>query len=163
MSSTFNYCSLVWHFCGKKSTRKVEYIQERCLRFIYGDFISTYASLLFQTKAESLYMQRCKKMLKFTFKVLQKEVPQFMYDMFKFHETQYNLRDNVKLELPKYNSVNYGKLCIRYEGAKLFSNLPVHMKMSDSSQDFNNVLSQWQGPHCHCGECFMCLSRLTSA
>ncbi len=27
----FNYCPMVWHFCGKSSTKKIELIQERAL------------------------------------------------------------------------------------------------------------------------------------
>ncbi len=30
----FNYCPMVWHFCGKASTKKIELIQERALRFL---------------------------------------------------------------------------------------------------------------------------------
>jgi hypothetical protein len=33
--SNFNYCPLVWHFCGEVNTKKVEKIQERALKFIY--------------------------------------------------------------------------------------------------------------------------------
>jgi hypothetical protein len=35
--SNFNYCPLVWHFCGEGNTKKLEKIQERALRFIYND------------------------------------------------------------------------------------------------------------------------------
>ena len=30
--SNFNYCPLVWHFCSRKSTNKIEQMQKRCLR-----------------------------------------------------------------------------------------------------------------------------------
>ena len=32
--SNFNYCPIVWHFCGETNTRKIEKIQVRALRFI---------------------------------------------------------------------------------------------------------------------------------
>ena len=38
--SNFNYCPLVWHFCGEVNTKKKEKIQERALRFIYQDYNS---------------------------------------------------------------------------------------------------------------------------
>ena len=38
--SNFNYCPLVWHFCPKKSMRKIEKIHERCLRIILDDYES---------------------------------------------------------------------------------------------------------------------------
>ena len=30
--SNFNYCHLVWYFCGEVNTKKVEQIQERALK-----------------------------------------------------------------------------------------------------------------------------------
>jgi predicted nuclease of predicted toxin-antitoxin system len=43
--SNFNFCPLVWHFCGEVNTKKVEKIQERALRFIYEDYSITYEEL----------------------------------------------------------------------------------------------------------------------
>ncbi len=42
----FNYCPMVWHFCGKASTKKIELVQERALRFLLNDQKSTYHELL---------------------------------------------------------------------------------------------------------------------
>ncbi len=42
----FNYCPMVWHFCGKASTKKIKLIQERALRFLLNDQKSTYHELL---------------------------------------------------------------------------------------------------------------------
>ncbi len=39
--SNFNYCSLVWHFCGIQNSRNMVKIQERALRFVYDDYEST--------------------------------------------------------------------------------------------------------------------------
>ena len=44
--SNFNYCPLVWHFSSEKSTKKIEKIHERALRFLYGDHTSLYDDLL---------------------------------------------------------------------------------------------------------------------
>ncbi len=30
-----NYCSAIWHLCGKTSTKKIQCIQQCVLRFIY--------------------------------------------------------------------------------------------------------------------------------
>ena len=35
--SQFNYCSIVWHFCGLTEIHKIEKLHERCTRFIYND------------------------------------------------------------------------------------------------------------------------------
>ena len=44
--SNFNYCPLVWHFCGKDNNNKLEQIQERSLRTLLSDTRSDYESLL---------------------------------------------------------------------------------------------------------------------
>ncbi len=35
--SKFNYCPLVWHFCGIQISRNMETIHERALYFVYED------------------------------------------------------------------------------------------------------------------------------
>ncbi len=37
---------MVWHFCGKAFTKKIELIQERTLRFLLNDPKSIYHELL---------------------------------------------------------------------------------------------------------------------
>ncbi len=39
--SNFNYCPIIWHFCGNVSSKKIEKIQERALMFMLKDQIST--------------------------------------------------------------------------------------------------------------------------
>ena len=51
--SNFNYCPVVWHFCGK-----MENVQERSLRFIYEDFNSDYDTLLLKSGLPSLKIRR---------------------------------------------------------------------------------------------------------
>ena len=47
--SNFLYCPIIWHFCSQESSNKLEKIQERALRFVYGDKDSSYQDLV--TKA----------------------------------------------------------------------------------------------------------------
>ena len=44
--SNFNFCSLAWHFCTEKNSKKLEKVQERELRFVYEDYNSSYEELL---------------------------------------------------------------------------------------------------------------------
>ena len=48
--SNFNYCPVVWHFCGESNTKKMEKIQERTLRFIYENLNSDYDTLLLKSQ-----------------------------------------------------------------------------------------------------------------
>lgn len=40
----FNYCSSVWHFCGARSTEKIDTLNKRILRVILQDYNSPYDS-----------------------------------------------------------------------------------------------------------------------
>jgi hypothetical protein len=57
--SNFNYCPVVWHFCGESNTKKMEKIKKkRALRFIYEDFNSDYDTLLLKSGLPSLKIRR---------------------------------------------------------------------------------------------------------
>ena len=68
--SNFNYCPLTWHFFGEKNTKKIEKIQERALRFIYGDYDSSYESLLLRSQLPSLKVRRLRAIAFEAFKIL---------------------------------------------------------------------------------------------
>ena len=44
--SNFNYCPIVWHFCGNGDMHKIEKLNERVIRFMYNDYTSDYLTLL---------------------------------------------------------------------------------------------------------------------
>ena len=56
--SNFNFCSLTWHFCTEKIKKKLEKVQERALRFVYEDHLSSYEQLLDKAKMPSLNIRR---------------------------------------------------------------------------------------------------------
>ncbi len=60
--SNFNYCPIIWHFCEKVSSTKIEKIQERALRFMLKDQISTYQQLLEKCNYATLHI-RCLKII----------------------------------------------------------------------------------------------------
>ena len=68
MTSNFNYCPLIWHFCSQSSTTKLEKNQERALRLIYNDYSSTH--LLKTANTEHLQVKRIKEMACELFKFL---------------------------------------------------------------------------------------------
>ena len=61
ITSNFNYCPLIWHFYSQSSTKKLEKIQERALRFIYNDYSSTHHDLLKTANTEHLHVKKDKR------------------------------------------------------------------------------------------------------
>ncbi len=81
--ANFNYCPLVWHFCAKSSTMKIEKTQERALRFLLNDKTSSYALLLEKSNSIRLHVGRIKAIICEVFKSLNDHNPSFMKEMFK--------------------------------------------------------------------------------
>ena len=62
ISSQFKYCPLIWHFCGKNLSDKLEKLQIRALRFVYQDLNSKTEDLLAKSHHSSLHVQRIHKL-----------------------------------------------------------------------------------------------------
>ena len=57
--SHFSYCPLIWMFCSKKSTKKINAVHERSLRIIRNDYESLYPLLLEEETHQTTFHQRC--------------------------------------------------------------------------------------------------------
>ena len=68
--SNFNYCPLMWHFCGKTNNDKLEKIPERALRILYQDHNSSNDDLLKTAGTSTLLIQRLRLMILTVFKSL---------------------------------------------------------------------------------------------
>ena len=59
--SAFNCCPLIWHFCIKANTNKLERINYRALRFVIQDHESSYEALLQKIEGSALHIGRLRK------------------------------------------------------------------------------------------------------
>ena len=84
LMSNFNYCPLVWHFCGQVNNQKFEKIQERALRilFEYCDYNSSYIELLGKAGTTIRLIQRLRLIALTVFKSLHCLNPPCLNDMF---------------------------------------------------------------------------------
>ena len=123
VSSNFNYCPLVWHFCGVTNGNKVEKIQERCLRIIYKDYESSYDRLLDRTNTTKLAISRLRILILEVFKSIHMLNPKCISDLFELKSTSFSLRNNVKVLQPKRRTTTYGLRTSSYTGAKLWNDL----------------------------------------
>ena len=154
--SHFNYCPLVWYFCSIEDMKKMEKIQERALRFIYNDFKSTYTELRCIAERPLLYVQRQRNLMVEVYKIINKLGPLYLHNMFTVKESNYNFRNMLALEQPKYNTVKYGFNSVIYQGAKLWNMLGNEVKQVDTLKEFKWLIKSWEGPNCNCSACTFC-------
>ena len=130
-------------FCGKSNCKKLEKVQERALRIIYKDNISTYVALLDQSGVLPLYLLRLKHLAIETFKCIKGYNPKYLNDMFTKKRQNYNLRDSDLLVQKKFNTFKYGYKSFSYYGAKLWNSLPNDLKCVSSTNAFKVSIDKW--------------------
>jgi hypothetical protein len=153
--SNFNYCPVVWHFCGESNTKKMEKIQERALRFIYEDFNSDYDTLLLKSGLSSLTIRRLRMMAIEIFKILHKQSPAYLNDIisFKHISLKNSFRRQQTVEIPQVTTANFGLHSLRYAGATLWNELPDAIRAQTNLNQFKSLINNWNGNSCRCGSC----------
>jgi hypothetical protein len=152
--ANFNYCCLAYYSCGKTEARSLEKVLKRALKFVYLDFHSSYIDLLKKAEMCPLYLQRKYELLLSVHKILNQKLPPMSPDFYEKVESNYNLRNSVRLRQYNYNTVIYGYNSIRYQGALLWNRLPDVFKI-DGFIDFKCKLKEYDF-RCQCGDCFLC-------
>ena len=143
--SHFNYCPLIWHFCGKGDIHKMEKIQERALRFVYDDYTSKYTDFL------------C------TFGELPKEgprngsgnatnglSPEYSINLVQYRHSQYSNRRPLD---PRVNQENFGYGSFIFQAPSLWNSLPLNIRKAENFNTFKNLIKSWNGPQCRCSFC----------
>ena len=113
--SNFEYCPLVWHFCGKTNNNKFEKIQERSLRILQDTYELSYEELLNRNGFSTLLLHRIKLLLLETYKSFHCMNANCLHNIFKFNCTSYERR-SVKLIQPKRRTTSYRLRSFSYLG-----------------------------------------------
>ena len=151
--SNFNYCPIVWHFCGETNTRKIEKIQERALRFIYEDYSSSYEDLLNKSRLPTLKIRPLRTMAIEVYKILNKKSPMYLNDLFVYKESRYYFRKTNTVEVPQVRTTYHGLHSFRFAGATLWNELPNELRNVSSLSQFKSLINSWNGGSCMCGSC----------
>ena len=143
IASTFEYAPVVWIFCGKTNSKKLEKLQERALRFIYKDKVCSYELLLQKSGFLSLESLRLKYLAVETFKCIKGYNPKYLNDLFKVKEPKYNLRDENLVVQERFNTSTFGFRSFTYYGSKLWNSLPIFIKSVDDLASFKLEIDHW--------------------
>ena len=104
----------------------------------------------------SLYVSRIKILAIEMYKILNDMSPSFLKDFFVINNVMSVLREHNVLLPPKHKTVTYGFKSLKYQGAKIWNDLPHTIKMSCSLNEFKRNINVWTGPQCKCGFCLLC-------
>ena len=131
----------------------LEKIQERALRFITDDYISTHENLLIHTGETSMRIGLIQKLSIEIYKTLSNINPRHMQELFERSSSSYSTRRPNDLKVPRVNQPTHGSTSIRFEGARLWNHIPKHIKSAENLNIFKNLIKYWAGPSCGCNYC----------
>ena len=149
IASNFNYCNTVWHFCSDRSLYKLEKLHKQALRVVLNDYSSSYRDLLHKVSKPTLYVSRLKAIATEAYKCKSNENPDYINVMLNPLIKPYNLRVSPRAEQPKVNTTSCGLHSFKYQIAKLWNEMPSHIKEATSLYNFKSLLSKWAGPECN--------------
>ena len=152
----FQYCSIVWHFCSKINTYKIEKLQYKALKHISRDYNSCYADLLKGYNIDPLFVQRIRKMMESVYKILKGNCPHYLRALCQEkHAIRYDFRAENNVFIPKYQTICYGKKSFKYNAPYVWNSLANDVKDATSLNEFIGRINKWK-PVCYCGSCTLC-------
>ena len=151
--SYFNYCPMVWHFCGKGDIHKIERIHERAIRFMSDDYTSEYAELLLNANESTLYLKRVRIIAQEVFKTINNLNPGYTREILRDRPSRYPSRRPLDLYVPKVNQIKFGYRSYTYEAPTIWNSIPIEIRKTVKFNMFNKLLQTWNGPSCRCNFC----------
>ena len=144
--SYFNYCPLVWHFCGAGSTHKIEKIHERALRWVYDDYVSAYSDILKTSNSTTLYLKRVCIIAQETYKVINNQSPSYLSELIRFRNSRYPTRNtDIDIYVPRVNQVKFGNRSFKYEAPVLWNSLPNDFRKVENFSIFKELMNlEWK-------------------
>ena len=153
IKSSFNFCPLVWHFCSKTSSAKMEKLQYRALRLVFNDFDSSYETLLERVNMPTLHISRIRLIAVETFKILHKMSPVYLQDLLSYKNSIYSFRYDNLVDVPRVRTTKYGKSSFCYEAAGVWNSLPNDLRKVEDFKEFKRLVNTWSGSSCKCSMC----------
>ena len=150
----------MWHFCKASDSRKLERVQERGLRAVFCDKNSSYDQLLVQAKLPTLQNRRLQDIAIIMYKAKNNLCPKYICDLFTINNSTYNLRVK-EFQIPRFETVRYGKHSLRYLGPLLWSKLESNVRNLPSLGAFKTAIRKKdlkQLVNNECNNCILCSS-----
>ena len=122
--SNFNYCPLIWIFCGKQCNKEINRVHKRALRALLGDYESTFEGLFTKNNEIAIHTKNLQKLITEIYKSLNHENPSFMGEFFVQRELTYDLRIKNTLQIPPAKTISFGINSLAFRGSILWNAMP---------------------------------------
>ena len=152
INSQFYYPPLIWIFAGKTLISKVQKIHIRTLQVVCTTYEKSYHELFILNREISIHQKHLHFLVTEVYKSVNNLNPQFMWNYFNFSTLPYDLRKEIKENLPETWTCCYG-IDLLFRGALLWNNLPRNVIESHSMVEFKEKIKEIGNVTCSCVVC----------
>ena len=149
--SPFNYCPLIWIFCGKEGNRLIKQTHHRALRTLINADSKTYEEVLLDCNTADIHSRNLRLLVTEVYKSLNNISPDIMQNIFAVKESKYSLRSGINLEVP-FAKNTFGLNTFDARATMAFNKLPANIKSQASAKLFKLSLERIK-PECNCKIC----------
>ena len=153
IQSQFNDCSLVWMFHSRIINNKINKLHERALRVVYKNTNLTFEELLILDNSVTIHHKNLQKLAVQMYKIKNNLSLPLIKELFKSHESHYELRDARCWEIPHVRTISYGIETLRYRGPITWEMIPISIKESTTLEVFKSKIKNWIPTKCKCRLC----------
>ena len=157
IESQFGYSRLAWMFHDRGVNNKIDKIQERALRYVYGDDVRSFEDLLEMDGSVKVHHRNIQAMALEMFKVKNGSATEIMNNIFKINRNPNRPAtrsfDSNPFCLPRANTVHYGHDSLGYFGYKIWNLIPEEIRQKETVAGFKNAIKSWFPSICPCRLC----------
>ena len=88
-----------------------------------------------------------------TFKIISKQTPTYLQDLITIKQNNYSFRYTNMAVLNQVKTTRYGINSFRFGAARLWNNLPQHIRDQNNINQFRSLVASWDGGGCCCSSC----------
>ena len=150
--SQFGYCPLVWMFHSRKLNHRINRIQERALRIVYNDYVSSFENLLIRDNSCTIHHRNIQTLGIELFKIVNGITPKIMLDILPLKDIIRYPNENI-FQTRNVRTVRYGTDSLAHLGPKIWSIIPECIKREKTLKSFIKKIREWKPVKCPCRLC----------
>ena len=141
-------------FCTAGMNRKINHLQERALRLVYEDYVTSFEQLLTKDKSVTIHHKNIQRVAILMFKVKHNLCPTFIQNIFQTRENVHDTRSGSQFSRPNVTSVNRGDRSLRTFGPIVWDQMvPDELKNITTFPTFKEKVKTWVPKDCPCKLC----------
>ena len=152
-ASQFSYCPLIWMFHSRTLINRINSLQERCLRLVYNDNISSFNELLAKDGSICFHHRNIHVLAIELFKLKNDLSPDFLNQVFERNEQNFLGRHSTYFKSRKISSTLHGSESLSYLGPRIWELLPDSLKNASNLTTFKNQIKKWAPEKFPCRIC----------